>query len=463
VSETRANPGLDSAGRGRRFGRRGVLLCAVLLVAAVGGLGAWYALRPVPTEPPVVDLTDADPAVAEAVQDARAAVLKSRRSGKAWGHFGMVLFAHDLRTEALVALAEAERLDPKEPRWPLLQAVILERGDPERAIPKLRRAAELSADVSVRLHLAEALLGQGDLNAAEDLFRQAEGSPRAELGLAQVARARGDLSDSLKHLARALDGPGAHPKAAHILLAEVYGQMPGQEAKARQERELVARLPDDPAWLDPAVRETYDLRVGVQAAVEHADALRRQGHLAEAAAALRKTVMIYPKSAPAWLSLGAVLLMERNYAGAETALRQAVRWGPKHFEAHFRLGVALYLQRERKSGAVAEAAEEFRTAIRLAPMVYPAYFRLGLCLEEEGDWTGALAAYRAALRFRPDYAEAHRSLGRLLTAIADRVTVAASADRLCGCPPALAAAAALRAEARAHLRNASQAAPLAGR
>jgi tetratricopeptide (TPR) repeat protein len=438
-----------------------------LALAVFGGLlliaCVWYALRRAPPEPPPVDLTGGDPEVARAVRDARDAVLASPRSAKAWGRLGMILLAHGYQAEAVQALAEAERLDSHEPRWPYLQGLALQRGDPERALPKLRRALQLSQDSRLCLRLAEGLLAQGQLDEAEALLHQVERAgqenARVETGLAQVARARGDPVRCLEHLRRALNSPGVQTKTVHALMAEVYGQLPGKEAQAERERETVVDLPNDAAWPDPYYQEVLDLRVGMQARIERADVLRRSGQLKHASALLVETTRLYPDSDMVWLQLGGVLLQARDYRGAERALREAIRLGPSRFESQYRLGIALFAQRARRPGGVAEATRVFRRASLLAPTVHLAPYRLGLCLREQGDREGAISALRAALRCRPDYAVAHRSLGELLTEIAREAATVACLQRLFGYPAAFDVAVFIRVQALAHLRYAAQLVP----
>jgi tetratricopeptide (TPR) repeat protein len=434
--------------------------------------GAWYLWRPSPApQPPVVDLSGADPEVAAAVNEAREAVQKAPRSSRAWGRLGLILFVHDFSAPALTALAEAERLDPQEARWPYFQGVALQGSDPERAIPKLRRGAELAggarpadptAMAATRVRLARLLLAQGRLGDAETLFHQAEElnprDGRALLGLAQVARARGDTARTLDYLQRAADAAGAR-KGAHVLRAEVFAQVLGNMAEAQRERRLAATLPDDPVGPDPYSQEAAHLRVGKQATVERAYQMRRAGQVTEARALLQETVQLYPRFDVAWLAYGETLLDLHDDAGAEKALQDAVRLGPGRFEAHFALGIALYQQRERRPDALALAANSFRRAIRLSPTDPRAHFALGSCLGEQGDPAGAALAYGVALQCRPDYPEAHRELGRLLAETARQLAAAGYLQRLVGSPVAIDLAAPLHVLALTHLRHAVQLAP----
>src|SRR5262245_2511579 len=143
--------------------RRLLIALALVGVAAGGGLGGWWLWqRQRAPEPPAVDLGGVDPAVTAAIETARAKVRQSPRSAAAWGLLGQVLVAHDFRADALTCFAEAERFDPRDPRWPHYQGLTLYLGDPNAALPKLRRAVELCGDnpAAPRLVLAEALLNQ---------------------------------------------------------------------------------------------------------------------------------------------------------------------------------------------------------------------------------------------------------------------------------------------------------------
>src|SRR5439155_409376 len=100
--------------------------------------------------------------------------LQSPGSAEAWGKLGMILQSHGLGVEASTAcLAEAERLDPRQPRWPYLQAILVVTTDPDAAIPKLQRAVALCDcdPAAPRLELGEVLLDQGRFPEAAEQFQ----------------------------------------------------------------------------------------------------------------------------------------------------------------------------------------------------------------------------------------------------------------------------------------------------
>jgi tetratricopeptide (TPR) repeat protein len=435
-------------------------LALTVLVAVACG---WYLLRPRPApEPPEVNLANSDRDVAETIQKAQEAVRAKPRSSEAWGRFGIVLLAHDFRAEANTCFAEAERLDPREPRWPYLQGMILQRGTPEQALPKLRRAVELCGKESApRLRLAEELLAQGQLDSAEEMFEAAdhpdeEFNMRVLLGFARIGVARGHAEENLD-LLRGLTQDPRTRKAAHILLAEVYGRTPGKEKEAAAEREVVARLPDDVDWPDPYLKDVFDARRGKKACIETVNQLRRQGRLREAAGLLKDGTGRYPDSDYVWMAYGRVLADLHDQAGAVYAYGKAIALAPDRFEPRYRLGLALYDQR-----ALAEAADAFRVAARLSPADARAHFWLGKVLQTSGrvaDLPEAIAAYRAALRCQPNYAEAQRGLGVLLVGVAREAELAGHLQCLLRCPAVFDLAVAFRAEAQTHLRHAERLAP----
>jgi tetratricopeptide (TPR) repeat protein len=392
-----------------------VLAAGLVLTLLASGavLGVWWRHRPAPPAPPEVDMADADPAVRAAVRSAVEAVRRAPRSADAWGRLGMVLAAHSFYAESVTCFAEAEGLDPEEPRWPYLRGAILTLGDPAAALAPLRRAVRLSeaGDAAPRLRLAEVLLGQGRFREAEELFRevlarQAE-DPRAHLGLGRLAYQRSDWPESVKHLTRAAESPLTR-QAARTLLAEVYRRR-GDRAGAERQRRLASALPPDPEPPDPLLEELEELRVGQQARLARASRLLRQDRAAEAVVLLQRLVRDYPTSASAWLGLGRALIRRQHYPAAEQALRRAARLDAGRVEVQFYLGVALFQQ-----GRPRDAASYFRRAVALRPGYALAQFNLGQCLKAQGDRAGAIAAFRTAVRYQPNHAQAHTNLAELL-------------------------------------------------
>jgi tetratricopeptide (TPR) repeat protein len=406
---------MPAAKRRRKSRRRFLTVMVVLVVAACTAAASLWLLRAGnPPAPPRVDLDGIDPAVRRAVEAARAAVLQDPRSGDAWGKLGMVLQSHGLPVEASNAcFVQAERLDPRQPRWPYFQASGLLTTDPEAALPKLKRAAELCEGKpdAPQLQLAEQLLDSRLFEeAAQEFLRVLQRDPsnaRASLGLARLAFERGELSESTTYLNRCADDTHTR-KAARSLLAQVYQRLENKAA-AEQELRQAAELPEDAPWPNPFQDEMVRLRVGKRAILAGADHLLRQNRFPQALKLLELAVKDYPNEEWAWEMLGRAHLGLRDLPAAERALRKATELGPDMPEAQFHLGVVLILQKNAQA-----AANCFRKATELKPGYALAYYNLGHSLKEQGDDAGALAAFRMAVNCKPDDSAAHYNLAALL-------------------------------------------------
>ncbi len=424
----------------RALPRHLLIALALLSVAAAGGIGGWWLwLREAAPAPPPVDLAGVDPAVAAAVEAGRAKVRQAPQSADAWGRLGMLLVAHDFRAAALACFAEAERLDPREPRWPHYQGVGLYLGEPEAAVPKLRRAAELCDDkpAAPRLLLADVLVGLGrfDEGAAEyrRLLARAPRNGPAHLGLARVAFAQDRPRESLAELDKATADRFCR-KAAHTLRAQVQQRL-GNAKEAAAELRRAAELPEAPGWPDPFVEEIEALQIGEHAALKRAARLLNQGRVGQGVGLLRQTVREYPESYGAWLMLGQGLLKGQNYADAERALRQAVRLAPEPVDAYYYLGAALLDRGDPRAGA-----DCFREAVKLKPDHALAYYELGRCLVRLKDRAAAVGAFGDAVRCKPDLADAHAELGELLLQGGRRAEAAEHLRQALDLNPALAKA-----------------------
>ncbi len=383
-------------------------------VAVLLALGAgWYAWRVWnQAEPPVVDPTGVDPDVAAAIATARAGVLRAPRSASAWGELGKVLVAHQYEEEADFCFAQAERLDPKEARWPYFRGLAMTFHDSNATIAHFQRAVQLAKrDENMRLRLAEALQAQNRLDEAEEQFRELLGyeppHPRALLGMARLRFQRGDLDAARTYLDRAANAPLTR-KAAGLLRAEI-DQRAGATALATKEQAAAAALPDDPDWTDPYLDEILRLKAGRDDRLEYGLNLLKQGRLPEAGDRFRELVERYPDWGEGWLTYGRFWLESGNYPAAEQALRSAVKAAPQSATAQFYLGVTLV---RRNDYLGAETC--FREAVRIKHDYALAYFNLGQCLKHDKQRPEAIAMFREAVRCKPDYTAAHVNLGELL-------------------------------------------------
>jgi tetratricopeptide (TPR) repeat protein len=393
--------------------RRRWLGWGMLLVAAAV-LGAWlFWFEFASPQPPSVELSDVDPAVRRAVEEALAEVRRTPRDGEAWGRLGMVLTGHIFEDAAMVCFAQAERLDPDNPRWPYFQACIEQAHHRPTSLAKLRRAVGLCSarTEGPRLRLAEALWRSGEVEASRDLFQsllQDDGHhARAHLGLARIHLQANELAECGEHLDRAQAQPRVR-KAALTLAAEFYERQ-GDAAAARRALASLIGLPDDPDWPDEFLAEAARCKVGESVRVQQAAKLLDQQRHAEALGRLEELVLDYPESARGWTLLGWAQMQMRQSTAAERSLQIAIQVDPDSYRARLYLGTIRH-QRKDRAGAIVL----FREAIARKPNYLEAHFNLGACLQEEGDRAAAMTAFRAAVRCQPLSAAAHARLGELL-------------------------------------------------
>ncbi len=405
-----------------------VLLALVVIVTA--GLG-WYGWRrtTVPL-PPEVHVAEDDPALAGAVAAARDRVLREPSSPAAWGNLGKLLRASQFVPEAVVCFAQAERLDPDNPRWPYLRGEGLILRDPEAALPHLRRAAALAEradpdNIAPRLRLAEVLLARGQHDEAEAHLRRAvemaPDEPVLHLDLGLLAYARGKLEVSRAHLLRCCDSPFTRKKACARLAA--VAQRQGKTAEASACNTRAAALPADQPWIDPYLVECQRLAVSKPERFRRIEQLEEQGRRQEAVALLGELVQSQPDSR-AYIGLGKNLGQLGDYAGAEQALRTALQLSPRSAQAHYYLGKVFWAraeQRWQKGEDRSQAEAWFRTAAEHARQVLAlrsdhamAHLLLGLCLLRLGQRAEALTSLTAAVQCSPDLSETNLRLGEAL-------------------------------------------------
>jgi tetratricopeptide (TPR) repeat protein len=390
------------------------VLIVVLLAVSCLAAGFWFYVGWGPNLPevPQLDLAGADPEVADAIDKARAAVVKAPHSVDAWQRLAMTLHAHSYRAQAAVCYEAAGLLDAHNPMYPYMRGVILESSmEPKDALPCYEKAVALSGPIPLpRLRLADLLLQLGRFDEAEALYRKVlEADARnvwAQFGLGQLSAAQQKYEDAVGRLQAAADNKSAQKRAC-ALLAVAFQHL-GDTAAAERERSRLAELPEDETWPDPLQDQLVEFQVGLRVLLRQASSLTAQKRNSEATALLREVVVKYPQSDRAWADLGKLLANANDHDGAERAMRKSIELAPGSTDHWLSLGVLLQARRQMK-----DAAAAFRKAAELWPTDATAHFKLGVCLQEQGDRAGAVNAFRQAIRCRPDIKEAREHLAKL--------------------------------------------------
>jgi tetratricopeptide (TPR) repeat protein len=134
-----------------------------------------------------------------------------------------------------------------------------------------------------------------------------------------------------------------------------------------------------------------------------ANALKRQGELAEAIAHYKIALSIKPDYAKAFNNLGTALAAAGDIELALVQFRRALALEPRFAEAHNNLGVAMAGQERFQ-----EALAHFATALQFKPDHADAHKNMGMALIRTDRLQEAMEHFQAALALTPDDEEARR-------------------------------------------------------
>jgi tetratricopeptide (TPR) repeat protein len=138
-----------------------------------------------------------------------------------------------------------------------------------------------------------------------------------------------------------------------------------------------------------------------QTADEHARygaALLSEGRWDEAIKSLTAATRINPQHAEAHATLGMAYYFKGNLEAAISTFQTALRLAPERIDAAHGLGLAVY-----EKGDTDKAIAAFRAAAQLNPI---SNYNLGNALEQKGDKAGATEAYKRYLAASPNAPEA---------------------------------------------------------
>lgn len=376
-------------------------VAAIVLVMAL----RWHQ-RQFPPDVPRPDLTQATPGVRRTIEHFADEVRRNPRSATAWGQLGSVLYAYRLYPAALEALAQAERRDPRNPRWPYLQAIIRGIDHPEAALPLLRRTVDLCGNdpPAPRLRLARWFAEQGHWTEAQaeldPLLSLRPEPPHALLLAAQAAQNRGNLPEAIQWARRAAESPWTARPALGLLAFLL-----ARSGDAEGARDAAARSTDAPGselLVDPFDAEALALRSDPQSLTERVHPLLARGRLDAAAAIVSEMTREHPEYADSWLAAGRLAYLQKDFPLAEQHLRRHLQLEPRSVQGWFQLGMTHLARRQD-----AEAATDFQRATELKPDLSPAWHNRGLALGRLGHRVEAMAAFRESLRYSPEHLDTY--------------------------------------------------------
>ncbi|MBS0264059.1 MAG: tetratricopeptide repeat protein [Planctomycetes bacterium] len=386
----------------------------VLLIAIGGGaLGLKQMQREPAVTVPEFDTAQAFPQVEQALQNAISKVRQAPRSGRTWGHLGMLAMAHNFQSQAVTCFARTAELLPNQFQWPYYLAILEETSDMSAALQWYEQAERLAPRYApLRMRRARLLMRLNRLDDAEQDLRVAaheeSDSPYPYIALGRLELARGNLGAAREHCEIAVRN-GSWSRDAHLELARIWNRL-GHASDAYREQQEAARLPAVAEDLpDPVLQDVEDLELTGRRTSRQADEAIRKGDLNTAVKFLQQVIRERPDLSRPRLNLGQVLQFQGKTAEAVEVFQEAVREFPQEALAQFSLGTALEMSGQRMA-----AAEAYRAALRLKPDYADASFGLGSLLREDHDYPGSVAALRQAVSANPGFAPAHVILGLCL-------------------------------------------------
>ena len=368
-------------------------------------------------EVPEVGTEGMEPAVREAIHDARDALAADRGSAAAWGRFGMVLHAHRLGGPASVAYTEAARLDTDDHRWPHLHGRLLETAEPPRALDladeALHRNPRFAPALALRARVLEALGSDDAAEAAwEALQDAAPGSVEAPLALGRRRLRRGDLAAARSAFERVVERLPSSA-AGWSFLAQVSRRLGDSEAAAAASarartaaRSASLGSTNDP---DPLLIAVEDLRTDSRGREARARRAAASGDHDGAEAIYRRLVGERPGSANLRYNHGNALARLGRTEEAEAAYRAALARDPDSSAAMANLANLL-----ARGGRDREADDLYRRSIAADPSHLPTLLGASSLHFQRGDFRQAERHLRDALASDPDHPGALQGLGQLL-------------------------------------------------
>lgn len=418
---------------------RGALLVSVFL--------SWGACsRPEP--PPIGNPASGsgiDPAVVDHVRGLAAMARQRPRDAGARASLGIALAANGLWKEAREAFQAAAVLDPGEPLAPMYAAIALqELSDGPGSLREFREVAgRFPRFAPAWYRVGEASLRSGELDAAEEAFttlvRLAPGESRGPMGLGEVRFRRGDATNALPLVERALElEPGSRP--ALYLLGQIFRSLGrGEEARvAISAGTGEARQPMTDPWAETAP-EQVRLLPGV---FQQAEALSASGRPEAAVALLERARRFHPDHAGLLNQLAVALNRCGRPGQALGLLAPVLAKDPGTVAPRITRSHAL-----AQAGNLEAALSEAREAVHLASRLAQAHLALAnahLAAEQDAE---ALSALDEASRCDPANAEILLESATIRWRnLRDAAAALALLDRAIDLQPALVPALRLRAE-----------------
>lgn len=384
----------------------------LLVLIGLGMVALWKFNQKEIIPPPVVDVSDIDPLIVNAIKAAEKKLNDYPHSATAWGSLGITYWVNGFSKPGAFCLAQARALEPEVGKWIYYDGLTYLPDDKESAIERIKEAADMlnSDSFAPRLRLANILSEDGRLLEAEPYYRQVlekhPNNPMAQLGLGHVANTNGQTEEAIQFYELCRDHAYTQ-KAAHTALASLY-QRTNQPEKSDASKNIAENIEEDEDWDDPFLNQIKPYRIGKNAWLESASFMMRRGQFNQALPLVEKIIKFYPDTSKAHIFLGKIRLAQKQYPSAETALREALKSDKDSVEALVQLGVCLFWQKRFE-----ESITMLQSALIHSPELAEAQYNLGLSLASIGKKNEAKEAFAKAIRSKPGLVDAYVGLATL--------------------------------------------------
>jgi tetratricopeptide (TPR) repeat protein len=361
---------LPRAARAPTSGRTPVIVSIALVLAIAAALTVlykpWNPILYGRAQPPLPSSSDLEPPLAQRLEERIAAVRAKPYDARVWGMLGETYDVHEIYPQAIECFERAEKLDPKNPRWPYLLGLAQRIGDQKAALKCFERAIALAPDMAA----AHFFAGHGYLQSerfddAEREFTRAQelqaDVPATLIGLAKVAQSKQDPKRALEFLERAMKHNPA-TQEARWLTAAAWRAL-GDEKQASQFANAGAPPPAQETYPDQLRAEELSREgVTLRFARTRAELLIARKNPDEAVKEITRYLDQVPTSALALIALGDVYLQIGKPEEAITRYQAALSIDPTQAGALGSLSTAL-----ARTGQRDEAIAKLRQAIALEP------------------------------------------------------------------------------------------------
>jgi putative PEP-CTERM system TPR-repeat lipoprotein len=356
-------------------------------------------------------------------------IQKSPDSAEARFLLATALADSDKPAEALVEFRKARDLGYKrEDVDRRIAAILLDIGDSAGLLKEDLRAETPEGRADLRSAIGDALLSTGDQRKAEAAFAEAlqaaPGYPRAVVGQARMAAAKGDLASARRMLDEVLKRDAAYLPGL-LLRAEVAKAQRDPAAAtadlegaiAARPRHMGARFTLAILQLETGARDRAEAQLAEMRKVSPGDprtsfveAMIRsgKGETQPAYAAIQRTLKDMPDYVPALVLGGALAAQTNNLAQSEANLRRALELVPGHLGAR-RILTGVYL----RTGDLKRAQETIAPAMSVAAQVPEVAMLAAEVAIAQGDMTKAAQLLQQATAADPKNAAALTRLGEL--------------------------------------------------